>query len=401
MPEGITPRHKRHCASRNGAACNCEVSYQAQVFDRISGKRKSRSFPTLAAARGWRHDAAGALRRGELVLGRVDTVAEAWAEWEKAAKDGLILNRGGERFKPSTLRGYSTSMRERILPLIGGAKLQNIERPDLQRLVYRLQEDDLDASTVRNAIIPLRSLFRKAVSVGTVGTNPTQGLMLPAVRGRRDRIVSPDEAADLLEQLPVDQRALWATALYAGLRHGELRALRWENVDLAGGLIHVVESWDHVEGVIEPKSAAGRRRVPLATILRDPLLEHQLDQGRRAGLAFGRDADRPFVSTTVNDRADAAWGRKREDGEWAEPPPLRLHEARHTYASFMIAAGVNVKELATYMGHSSITITLDRYGHLFPGAGDEAMKLLQAYLERANTKGRLAAIASPDGEGPE
>jgi integrase len=74
--------------------------------------------------------------------------------------------------------------------------------------------------------------------------------------------------------------------------------------------------------------------------------------------------------------------------------PIGLHEARHTFASLMIAAGVNAKALATFMGHSSITITLDRYGHLFPGSEDEAAALLDSYLERANTRARVAAIGS-------
>jgi integrase len=76
--------------------------------------------------------------------------------------------------------------------------------------------------------------------------------------------------------------------------------------------------------------------------------------------------------------------------ESAEAPPL--HECRHTFASLMIAAGVNAKALSSYMGHSSITITFDRYGHLMPGNEDAAAELLDAYLERANTQARLAQL---------
>ena len=72
--------------------------------------------------------------------------------------------------------------------------------------------------------------------------------------------------------------------------------------------------------------------------------------------------------------------------------PIGLHEARHTFASLMIAAGVNAKALSTFMGHSSIQITLDRYGHLMPGSEEEAAGLLDAYLARANTKARLAQL---------
>jgi integrase len=71
---------------------------------------------------------------------------------------------------------------------------------------------------------------------------------------------------------------------------------------------------------------------------------------------------------------------------------ITLHEARHTYASYMIAAGVNAKSLSEYMGHANISITLDRYGHLMPGNEDEAASMLDAYLDRANTKARLAQV---------
>ncbi len=77
----------------------------------------------------------------------------------------------------------------------------------------------------------------------------------------------------------------------------------------------------------------------------------------------------------------------------AELVPITLHEARHTFASLMIAAGVNAKALATYMGHASVTITYDRYGHLMPGNEDEAAALLDAYLARADTRARLAQLA--------
>ena len=80
--------------------------------------------------------------------------------------------------------------------------------------------------------MPLRAIYRRALARGEVTVNPTTGPELPAVRGRRDRIASPIEAADLIAALPEIDRALWATAMYAGLRRGELMAMRWEDVDL-------------------------------------------------------------------------------------------------------------------------------------------------------------------------
>jgi integrase len=148
-----------------------------------------------------------------------------------------------------------------------------------------------------------------------------------------------------------------------GLRRGELQALRWEDVDLPTGVIPVERSWDPKEGPIETKSRAGRRAVPIAAVLRDFLVEHKLASGRHAGLVFGRTAEEPFDPRALARRAETAW----RQGTAKPLEPISLHECRHTFASLMIAAGVNAKALATYMGHSSVTVTLDRYGHLMPG----------------------------------
>lgn len=244
----------------------------------------------------------------------------------------------------------------------------------MQDLADRLFAQSLDPSTIRNALMPLRAIYRRAVSRGDVTVNPTTGLELPAVRGRRDRIAAPDEAASLIAALPEHERALWASAMYAGLRRGELMALRWTDVDLAAGVVRVERSYDPKEGVyVAPKSRAGTRKVPIASVLREHLIAHKLRAGRPDGLVFGRTASTPFDDWAVKSRAVRVW---RE----AELQSIGLHEARHTFASLMIGAGVNAKALAVYMGHASITITLDRYGHLFPGNEDEAAGLLDAYL---------------------
>ena len=115
------------------------------------------------------------------------------------------------------------------------------------------------------------------------------------------------------------------------------------------------------------------------------LLEHRLRSGRSEGLLFGADGTEPFRYSSVVARARKAW---REAGL----TKIGLHECRHTLASLMIAAGVNAKALSSSMGQASVTITLDRHGHLMPGNEDEAAGLLDAYLERANTQARLAQL---------
>jgi integrase len=231
----------------------------------------------------------------------------------------------------------------------------------------------------------LRAVFRRAVSRGDLAVNPCSGLDLPAVRGRRERFASPQEAEQLIATLRAEDRAIWATAMYAGLRRGELRALRVEDVHLAAGLVRVERGWDDREGAIELKSRAGRRAVPIAAVLRDYLTEHLMRSCRAgADLMFGRTTADPFNGKALQDRADTAWRN-------ATLERITLHECRHTFASLMIAAGVNAKALQTFMGHTEIATTLDRYGHLMPGSEEEAAWMLDAYLTAQRKRAEEAA----------
>jgi integrase len=343
------------------------------------GKVLSETFPSLAAAKAWRHDALSKANRGELRPSSGLTLQVAADAWLKGAEGGTITNRSGDRYKPSVPRSYEAALRLRVLPELGRRKLSDVSRLDLQDLVDRLVAQGTDPATIMTTITPLRALYRWHLVRGEVAINPTAGLELPAVRGKRDRIVAPEYAARLIAALPIDDRALWATAFYAGTRRGELMALRSCDVDLSpGGVISIERGWDATVGPIAPKSGS-RRTVPIAAALRLHLLEHRMRSGRSEGLVFGRTADAPFHPTMVTNRAREAWKVAGLQG-------LTLHECRHTFASFAIAAGANAKTLSTYMGHANISITLDRYGHLMPGSEKEFTKLLDSYLEDADKR---------------
>ena len=109
------------------------------------------------------------------------------------------------------------------------------------------------------------------------------------------------------------------------------------------------------------------------------LTDHRvLENHPERGLLFpGRDPERPVHPTSLRESVTKAW-------DAAKLEPLGFHEARHTAASLFIAAGLNAKTVSMLIGHASIAITLDRYGHLFPGAEHEARNLLDAYLEVEN-----------------
>ena len=125
--------------------------------------------------------------------------------------------------------------------------------------------------------------------------------------------------------------------------------------------------------------------LPIVGALRDELVAHKARDGRDSGLVFGSTQDTPLVTSNLWRRAQVAWRR-------AGLQPIGLHEARHTFASLLIAAGVNAKAITTYMGHASIQTTYDLYGKLMPGSESASAALVDAYLARANTATRLAQL---------
>jgi integrase len=377
---GLRQRHGNRCDGKG----RCDCPWRAEVYSKSDGKKIRKAFPTKAAAVAWRDDSRSAVRQRRMQAPTGETLRQAAAAWLEGARAGLIRTRGGDPYKPATIRSYDQTLELRILPEIGSKRLSEITRNDLQDLADALVAEGRSASTISTALLPVRAIYRRAISRGEVAVNPTTMLEMPAVRGGRDRIASPDECSKLLAALPAGDRALWATAMYGGLRRGELLALQVEDVDLGAGLIHVRHGWDPKEGQIATKNRKPRK-VPIAVVLRDYLDEHLLSLGWDEGLAFGATATSPFTGTTTIGRADRAWRK-------AKLQRITLHECRHTFASLMIAAGVNAKALSTYMGHATIGITLDRYGHLMPGNEDEAAGLLDAYLARADTAARLAQL---------
>lgn len=200
--------------------------------------------------------------------------------------------------------------------------------------------------------------------------------MLPSGGDRRGRFATPTEAKQLLAALDEDDRAIWATAFYAGLKRGELMALRDRAVDLDAGEIRVVAGWDAIEGE-QPTKGRERRTVPIIGELRTILRAHRMRSGRRGtDLLFGATATSPFSPEGLQRRADAAW--KAAGLERITP-----HRCRHTFASIAIAAGVNIGTVSAALGHASVTITWDRYHHLMPGTMDQAAGLIQTYIEAA------------------
>lgn len=369
-----TAKPKRTPGIEQRTAKDGTVSFRATVFDKRTGKRTNRTFPNLTAAKRWREDATVALRRGEFRVEQSPRVAEALADLLDGMSTGRVLNRSGERYRPGTVRTYGYAIRDVLAPKLGHLRLHEVRRRDVQRVANEMRETNASASKITNTIDPLRVVFRRAIREDLITTSPCDHLELPAVRPQRKTALDPAAVTTLIDALPDDLAPLYATAFYAGLRRGELRALRWDHLDLDRAVIYVRESWDDVEGAQEPKSAAGVRDVLILPMLRTLLAGHGLRTGRTGNdLVFGRTAGEPFAKQTVGRRAKLAW-------EAAGLEPTTLHRARHCAASFLVASGLDVTTVREYLGHADSRITLELYSHAIPDRHRLAAERVEEFL---------------------
>lgn len=390
LPTGIRRRHTRTCPAfaspDDMAVCACTGTwphYQAQAGPRID--RRTQTFHALQDAVRWASRTRVELDRSG---GRVPRVREAGERFLAAVEAGRALSRSGTAYRASTVQGYRRELRERIYPAIGDKRLDAVTRGDVLALSGGMQGEGLAPTTVRNTIVPLRALYRWAADHDITSKNPTRGLAMPGVSGsRRERFATPQEVRALLAALDPRDRALWATAAFAGLRRGELMGLRWSDVDLDAGTIRVEQAYSPLaKRMGPPKTKAGRRTVQIAAALAEHLAAHrELSRPLRAQLVFARgtlaDANRgnrgdrkaPFSDSTVCVRAQRVWRA-------AGLEPLGLHEARHTFASSLLTAGVAMRRVSALMGHTTVAVTVDLYGHLLPGDGADAIAQLDRFL---------------------
>jgi integrase len=378
MATGIRKLHSRSCRSRHGGRCNCGAGYEAWVYLPRERTKVRKTFAREAEAKSWRADALVAANRGTLRPTRRDarTLAEALGEFVDGMKAGTVRPKNRAGYKPNTIRSYERAVRVYIAgSALGTLKVHEAKRSDVQGLADELLGAGLAPGTVSNVLNPVQAFYRRAMDREELAYNPAARLDLPGLgRRRQTRIASSEEATRLLAALPESDRPIWATAFYAGLRRGELMALRCSDVDLGRSLIRVERSWDQEEGPIDPKSDSSHRTVPLLALLRDYLDEHLLRTSREGdALIFGRSPTLPFAPMALGKRAQKVWGA-------AGLEPITLHECRHTFASLLIDAGANPKAIQTFMGHSKIQTTFDTYGHLMPGSHDEVRVRMDAYL---------------------
>src|SRR5215211_317552 len=238
------------------------------------------------------------------------------------------------------------------------------------------------------------------VNADMIARSPCRAVRLPKVEREEMRFLAPAEVARLADAINPRYRALVLVGAYGGLRIGELAGLRRGRVDLLHGTVDVAEIVVEVHGQLytgPPKTRAGRRTIGLPRAVVDELAAHMGPVGPADSYVF--TADRGGVLRTSNFRTKVWLPAVRAAGL----EPLRPHDLRHTAVALWIAAGANPKEVAVRAGHTSVSFTLDRYGHLFEGhdaALHDRLNAMHAEGLKAASVGAVLELRSSPFEPP-
>ena len=381
---------------------------EAWVVDYIdqTGKRRLKTFAKKKVADNFAATANIEIRAGIHTADSASkTIAEAGRLWlETGDKAGL------ER---STLAAYRQHLKLHIEPYLGNLKLSQLSAPMVREFEDKLARGDMPGGAdlqprtramVRKVRVSLSSLLSDAQERGLVSRNVVRDLRKTRARGverkseRRQKgklkvgvdIPSREEIKAIVEAAKGRWRPILLTAIFSGLRASELRGLRWADVDLDKRELHVRQRADRYSAIGKPKSESGERTVPLTPIVANTLREWKLAcPNSEAGLVFPSTGglvehhknivERGLIPTLI--AAGVAVEAEGPDGKpISRAKYTGLHALRHFYASWCINRRIDgglelpAKVVQERLGHSSIMMTMDVYGHLFP-RGDHSAEL--------------------------
>jgi integrase len=321
---------------------------------------------------------------------KTPTVTEAGRQWIEACEAA-----GLER---TTTDGYRQHLKLHIEPLLGGVKLAQLSAPMIRQFEDDLRSGRRDghkrsADMTKRVLISLGTMLADAQERGHVAMNAVRSLRRGRKRGkerqaeRRKRgklkigtdIPSREEIRGIIGKLSDRWRPIILTAAFSGLRASELRGLRWSDIDLKTGKLHVSQRADRYRAIGAPKSESGERAIPLPPMVVNTLREWKLKCPKgEHDLAFPSGAGQIENHANILHRgfepAQIAAGVVDGKGR----PKYALHALRHFFASWCInrekdgGLGLPIKMVQERLGHSSINLTADLYSHLFPSRDDGA-----------------------------
>ncbi len=344
-----------------------------------AGKEHAQHFARKVDAERWLDSVRADLSSGSYVdpaRGRVK-----FGEWaEQWLAESVHL-------KPKTVAGYESVLSRHVLPRWGSVPVASIDRAAVKTWVATMSADGVGPGTIKNIVNVTSAVLRSAIEAGALKVNPCTGLRLERAERAEMHFLDAEEVARLADAIGGPYGVLVTFAAYTGLRAGELAALRWERVDLIRGSVDVVESFAEVHGalVLGPTKTYARRTVALPRFLVDLLAP----TASASGLVFASPDGGPLRHSNFYRRhyRPAVKAAGLPDG-------LRFHDLRHTTVALLVAQGAHPLAIKERLGHSSITVTLDQYGHLLPSL-DEA---LTEGLERAYREARADSMRTQRGQ---
>lgn len=308
-----------------------------------------------------------------------------------------------------TLLQYRQHLDLHIAPFIGRVKLSQLNAPEVRRFEDRLRQEGRSPSMVKKVRATLGTILADAGEQGLTGRNAVRDLRSRRKKGgekqaekrRKANLKAgvdfplPNEVTAILGHAKGRWRPLLATAIFTGLRASELRGLRWEDVDFDTRKIHVRQRADRYNEFGPPKSEAGERDVDAGPMVLNTLREWRLQCPRRDGkldLVFPNGQGKVESLANISKRGLAATqvaagvtveklGKDGKPVVKAKYPGM--HKLRHFFASWCLntpergGLGMTPQEVQAQLGHSSIVLTMDVYGHLFP-RGDNTERLAKA-----------------------
>jgi integrase len=368
---------KRRWQTKNGE----KTAWIADYIDQ-AGKRHIKTFETKKAATDWLVTAQGEVKRGvHTPENRSITVAEAAEIW---IEKGEL-----EKLERSTLRQYRNHADLHIKPSrIGTEKLARLSTPAIETF-----RDDLlkkcSRPMARKVLASLKSILGEAQRRGLVAQNAAQPVKVD-VKKREQRklaigrdIPSKAEIQTILAHAGGRWRPFFVTAVFTGMRASELRGLTWDDVDFERNVIHMRQRanlWGELGAL---KSAAGEREIPMSPMVVNALREWRLACPRRVldangegrlWLVFPNGNGRVENHANIANRGFYALQIGAGIVDRAGGAKYGLHALRHFFASWAIEREFSPKRVQALLGHSSIQMTFDRYGHLFPSLENDHAK---------------------------
>jgi integrase len=362
------------------------ITYRAPYVD-AAGERRSKNFPRKADAEAFLLTVASELVQGVHTPASVSpTVAEAAKLW--------IAHCERQGLESTTIDGYQQNIDLHIIPFIGDIKLSALTTPAINAFTDRLHAAGRSEDKIRRVVVSLGSIFKEARRRGLAASAPTSGINSKIGHRDNPRPVTPSKAelqAIIVKAIErgLRWRAFILVAIFCGLRASELRGLAWPHVDFAEGLIHVTQRADAKHRIGKLKSKSGYRSIPMPSQVVKALREWKLKCPKgELGLVFPNSLGKvdsylsiieqgyapiQIAKGITEQRVRLNKDRKPVIGEDDKPvidtvAKYGLHALRHACASLWIEQGLNPKRIQVLMGHSSIQVTYDTYGHLFKDA---------------------------------